>query len=154
MKSYSRFLLQIVYLCANHNLRDSTRLNSMLPRLLKLKSSALQWRRCFSSSGAAPLSLLRLSSSDHLRLHRHAQDLATQAAAASRHQRLDSLFSCAFFMASLSLSLGLGSLQVAHADSNHNQVSFFHGLSLSFSLSTYSYAHALDTCTGSRPIEH
>lgn len=74
----------------------------MLPRLLRTarpSASALQWQW-----------LWRHSSSNLLPPDR---DLATQARPSSQRPRF---FPCAFFLASL--SLGLASLEAAHADSN------------------------------------
>lgn len=81
---------------------------SRLLRISRLPRSALPWRHS-SISGEAPLSLLRLSSSLDL-------DLVTQPG--PRVQRQDFSFMSLLPYAFLIGSVGLGSVQVAYADSN------------------------------------
>ncbi|KAF3329113.1 meiotic spindle formation protein mei-1 isoform X1 [Carex littledalei] len=87
----------------------------LLSRLLtisRLPRSALPWRHSSSISGEAPLSLLRLSSSLDL-------DLVTQPGprVQRQHFSLMSLLPYAFLIG----SVGLGSVQVAYADSNQDE---------------------------------
>ncbi|XP_078174782.1 P-loop containing nucleoside triphosphate hydrolases superfamily protein isoform X2 [Carex rostrata] len=85
---------------------------SRLLRISRLPRSALPWRHSSSISGEAPLSLLRLSSSLDL-------DLVTQPG--PRVQRKDFSFMSLLPYAFLIGSVGLGSVQVAYADSNQDE---------------------------------